>query len=288
MNRFLLDIATTSMLDSSLVAAQALVLNRLGIPFAAITAFSGISAYAIALALNGSATALPFAGLLCIIAVAGFSVLARVLPQDQYLLLTLAVLGVLRATAGSAQGLGGQLGMSSASTILPPQESLPFAVAALVLFTLSLIVHALINRSEFGLAISVARISRTDFTASTFVPVKKITVVCFIVASTIAACAGVLKALYAGRVDPDQFRVRTAIILLMATLVVGSSPWRIALLSLVFFAFPDFFGFLFGYNATSLAFIREMAWSVLIIAMVSKKFVPRSRRRPVTPTTTEA
>jgi ABC-type branched-subunit amino acid transport system permease subunit len=276
MSRFLLDIAVTSLLDSCLVAAQALVLNRLGIPFAAITAFSGIGAYAVALSLNGSWVILPSTLLLGALMAIGFSALSRPLPHDRYLLLTLAVLGVLRATAGTVPALGGQLGMSSASTALPPQESLPFAVAALVLFAAALVAHALIERSEFGLAISVTRIARTDLAASAFVPVKKIALVCFTIASLLAICAGALKALYAGRVDPDQFRIRTAVILLMATLVGGSSPLRIGLLSMAFFAFPDLFGALFGYDATALAFIRELAWSVLIMAMVSKRLIARS------------
>jgi ABC-type branched-subunit amino acid transport system permease subunit len=279
MSRFLLDIAVTSLLDSCLVAAQALVLNRLGIPFAAITAFSGIGAYAVALSLNGSWAILPSTLLLGALMAIGFSALSRPLPQDRYLLLTLAVLGVLRATAGTVPALGGQLGMSSASTALPPQQSLPFALVALVLFAAALVAHALIERSEFGLAISVARIARTDIAASAFVPVKKIALACFTIASLIAIFAGALKALYAGRVDPDQFRIRTAVILLMATLVVGSSPLRIGLLSLAFFAFPDLFGAFFGYNTTALAFIREMVWSVLIITLVSRRFVARPAAR---------
>jgi ABC-type branched-subunit amino acid transport system permease subunit len=288
MNRVFLDIATTSMLDSSLVAAQSLILNRLGIPFAAITTFSGIGAYAVALALNGSWGLLPVAVLLSILIVIGFSALAPPLPQDRYLLLTLAVLGVLRAIAGSSANLGGQLGMSSATSLLPPQEALPFAAGAVLLFATSLLAHALIKRSEFGLAISVARTARTDVAASAFVPVKKITFVCFVIASLLALMAGVLKAMYAGRVDPDQFAIRTAVILLMPALMAGSSPLRIGLLSLFFFAFPDLFGVLFGYGATSLAFLREMVWSALIIAMVSRNFVIKPRLRTTISTKAES
>jgi len=278
-NRVLADIAVTSMLDACLVAAQALVLNSLGIPFAAITAFSGIGAYAVALALGGSWIGLAFAALLTAVTLAGFSFLAPLLPQDRYLLLTLAVLGVLLATAGSAAGLGGQLGLKSASTLLPPQEPLPFAVAAVLLFSMSLLAHALIGRSEFGLAVSVARNSRLDITAKSFIPVKRITLVCFVIAASIAMLAGVLRATYSGRVDPNQLRIRTAIVILMPTLAAGSSPLRIGILSVVFFAFPDCFAVLFGYDATSLAYIREMAWSALIIAMVPGNVIARLRTR---------
>lgn len=279
MNRVLVDIAVTSMLDACLVAAQALVLNRLGIPFAAITAFSGIGAYAVALALGGSWFGLTLAVLLGVLTAAGFSVLAPLLPEDRYLLLTLAVLGVLLATAGTAAGLGGQLGMTSASMLLPPQEPLPFAIAAVVLFATSLLAHALIGRSEFGLAVCVARTARVDITAKSFVPIKKITLACFLVAASIAIWAGVLRATYSGRVDPNQFRIRTAIVVLMPTLAAGSSPLRIGLLSLVFFAFPDLFAVFFGYDATSLAYIREMSWSALIIAMVPGNVITRLKTR---------
>lgn len=282
MNRFFLDLLTSSMLDSCLVSAQAMVLNRLSIPFAAVTAFSGISAYAVALWLNGSKVAPLFSLFLTIVIVAGLSLFAHLLPQDQYLLATLAILGVLRASAGSIEGFGGQLGLSSASATFPPQSSLQFMIAALVLFAASLITHVLINRSEFGLAITVTRISRSDQTARAFVPVNKIVLVCFLVTAVIAAGAGILKALYVGRVDPDQFRIRTAVILLMATLVVGYSPLRIAVLSLFFFAFPDLFGYLFGYSASSLAFIREMVWSILIMVLVSRNLTSRSRFNNVT------
>ena len=277
MTRVLLDIAVNSMLDSSLVAAQALVLNRLGIPFAAITAFSGIGAYAIALTLRGSLAALPLSVILCLIGVIVFSLLARPLPQDRYLLLTLAVLGVLRATSGTVTDLGGQLGMNSASAALPPQASESFVLIVSCLFIASLLVHKIIGSSEFGLAIAVTQTARTDVVARSFVPVTRVTLACFAIAALIAVCAGILRAMYAGRVDPNQFRVQTAIILLMPTLLAGSSPLRIGLVSLTFFAFPDLFGVVFGYDATALAFVRDITWSALIIILVSKKLFRPAR-----------
>jgi len=275
MNRFLLDIAATSMLDASLVASQALILNRLGVPFAAITAFSGASAYAVALYLNGSWSFSLSLLILIPLMVVVFSALAKPLPLDRYLLLTLAVLGVLRATASATPALGGQNGISAVSPVLPPQESYTFALLALVLFAVALLVHILIERSEFGLAVSVTRLARTDVAARAFVPTGKVILACFVVAALIAVCAGAFKGMYAGRVDPGQFRISYAVILLMATLVGGSSPLRLGLLSLVFFALPDLFSAFIGYDKSSLAFIRDMAWSVLIIALVSPRLAKR-------------
>ena len=203
MNRVLLDIAATSMFDASLVAAQALVLNRLGIPFAAITAFSGIGAYAIAISLNGFSAFVPLILLLSIIMVAVFSALTRNLPQDQYLLLTLAALGLLRATTGSIPELGGQNGISSASSYLPPQESLQFVVVAALLFVISLLIHVLIERSEFGLSVAVARTARTDIVSTSYVRVRSVVLICFFIAFLMAVCAGAFKAMYAGRVVPQ-------------------------------------------------------------------------------------
>lgn len=278
MNRIFLDILTTAMLDSCLVAAQALVLNRLGVPFAAITAFSGIGAYIAALALNGIWSGVYLAVLLILLAVACFSYLERSLPQDQYLLLTLAVLGILRASAGTLKVLGGQIGIASASTWLQPQSVTPYLVLAGVLFAVSFFVHLAIDRSEFGLAVSVTKIAREDVAVRTLVPTRKIMLICFAVAAALAIAAGTLRAMYAGRVDPDEFRIQTAVILLMPTLVVGSTPLRISFFSLAFFMFPGVFGILIGYEASGLAYLRDMTLSVLVIATVARKVTGGSRR----------
>ena len=91
--------------------------------------------------------------------------------------------------------------------------------------------------------------------------------------------AGVLRAMYSGRVDPDQFRIQTAVILLMPTLVAGSSPMRIGIFSLAFFMFPEVFGIVIGYDAASLAYIREMALSALVVAIVSRKLFGGAGKR---------
>jgi ABC-type branched-subunit amino acid transport system permease subunit len=272
MSHLWLDLIVNTAVDSSLVAAQALVLDRLGIPFAAITAFAGLGAYMLALGLIGAWSWSAGLLLLLMLSVACFALLARPLPQDQYLLLTLAALGILRSLAGTTSRLGGQIGITSASTVLRPQEPATFIIPASIVFACSLLAHLIVDRSEFGVAVRLARLSRVDTTLTALVPVRRLTITCLLFAATVAGSAGILRALYSGRVDPDVFRIQSAITFLMATLVAGSGAVRVGLLSIAFFAFPGLFALVFGYDASILAYIREMLWSVLAIALLARRF----------------
>jgi len=272
MNAHWADIGVRTLLDSSLVLAQVLILNRLGIPFAAITLFAGLAAYGVATALHFGPLLFILAVALSVLLVVVFTALVRALPQDSYLLLTLAVLGVGGALVSASAALGGQLGMSSTSSVLRAQEPGPFLWCAVPLFLLAFGSLWLLDRSQLGLAVEVARMARQEKHAISFIPLWPITALVFFIASGLAFSSGAFQALYTGRVDPNVFRIENAIPMLVATLAAGRSPWRASAIALTFFIFPDLFSVLVGYQRSAMAQVREIIWSVAIVLLAEKQF----------------
>lgn len=277
------DLIVRTLLDSTLVLAQALLLNWLGVPFAAITLFAGLAAYSVAVAVQyGAFAVLPlilFAlGLLTV-----FVLLVPHLPEDRYLLLTLAALALTRAFAGALAPLGGQLGISSAASMLPPQQPASFLAFVVPLFLFAFVGGVLLDRSQMGLAVDIARLARSQPLAAALVPLPLLRTALFGFAVLIAVAAGTLKGLYSGRVDPNVFRTDVAITVLVVTLAAGRNPMRMALVAVAFFVFPDIFGSLFGYQRAAVAHIREMAWSVAILVLAGCGLgQPSAARRPTT------
>jgi hypothetical protein len=259
------DLAVRTLLDCTLVLAQATLLNGLGVPFAAITLFSGISAYGVAVAVHyGAAAVLPLL-LAAALLLLAFVLLVPPLPEDRYLLLSLAALALTRSLAGSLGALGGQLGTSSAAAALPPQQPMSYLVFVVSLFLLTLGGMAVLRRSQMGLAVDVARLARTQPLAAALTPLTILRFVLFGFAVLSALAAGVLQGLYSGRVDPNVFRLDGAITILVVTLAAGRRPLRAASVGMAFFLFPDLFAWLFGYQRAAVAHLREIAWSLAIL-----------------------
>src|SRR5438132_1389702 len=98
-------------LYGSLAALQALLLNRVGLAFAAIPVFVGLGAYAVAAGpTDGSVTAQLV--VIAIVLALGMALLANRLRRDHYLLATLATLECLGAWVGMSGTLGGREGLS--------------------------------------------------------------------------------------------------------------------------------------------------------------------------------
>lgn len=263
MNSVWLDVAVRVLLSSTLVMAQAVLLNWLRVPFAAITLFAGIAAY------GAAAGIAPVIVTLLLLATV-FLALIRPLPQDRYLLLSLASLALFRSAVGSLSRLGGQLGTPSVSTLIPAQRPASALPYALVLFVVALLFLLLLRHSQMGLAVDVARIGATDLLALSMAPVGMITALLFGAAVLLAGFAGTAQGAYAGWIDPDLFRIDRAITMLVATLVIGRTPVRGALLAVAFFVFPDLFSSVFGYNRTASAHIREIVWGAAIIVLAGR------------------
>jgi ABC-type branched-subunit amino acid transport system permease subunit len=261
------DLVVRTLLDSTLVLAQALLLNWLGIPFAAVTLFAGVAAYGVAVIIQyGFLAALPLLlfGLILLLA---FVFLVPSLPEDRYLLLSLASLALTRSLAASLTPLGGQLGLSSSASVLSPQQPMSYLVYVVPLFLLALGGVVLLQRSQFGLAVDIARLARAQRIVAALVPLPELRYAIFGFALLLAAVAGALQGLYSGRVDPNAFRIDTAITVLVVTLAAGRRPLRVALVAVAFFVFPDLFAWLFGYQRAAVAHVREITWSLAILVL---------------------
>ena len=256
------DLAVRALLSSSLVMAQAILRNWLKIPFAAVTFFSGLAAYALVIGVWPIAGILVVAGLV-------FALTVKPLPNDRYLLLSLAALELTRSAVGSSQRLGGQLGVQLVSHRIAAQQpfsALPFAAA---LFAVSLIMLLLLRYSELGLAVDLVRLGRSDPIANTMTAEALLTKLFFAFVILVTALTGAVQGAYVGWIDPNVFRIDDAITLLVASMVIGRRPFTGTLLALAFFLFPDLFSMLSGYSQLSAAHLREMLWGIGVIVLAA-------------------
>jgi hypothetical protein len=267
MNSVWPDIAVRVLLSSTLVMAQSVLLNWLKIPFAAITLFSGIAAY-------GYVAGLWPITLVIVVIGTAFGLMVRPLPNDRYLLLSLAALALIRSAVGSTDRLGGQLGVSLSSSAIPVQR--PFAALpyVIVLFVAALSVLLVLRYSEIGLAVDLIRAGRSDAIANTMVPGGVITGALLGFSILIAAMVGGVQGAYLGWTDPNVFRIDYAIDMLVATLVIGRMPVRGTLLAFAFFLFPDLFSLTFGYSRLAAGHIREILWGTAIIVLAAPSLTP--------------
>lgn len=262
MSTILPDLLLRALLGSSLVMAQAVLLNWLNVPFAAITYFSGLAAYAYVTGV------LPVAGLVVLTGLL-FGLMVKPLPKDQYLLLSLAALELMRSEAGSSNRFGGQLGVQLVSNSFPAQHpfaALPFA-AALFVFTLAILL--LLRYSEIGISVDLVRLGKIDPIANTMTAGASVTGLFLAIAIVIAVLVGAVQGPYIGWISPDVFRVDDAISLLVASLVIGRMPMVGTLLAFGFFLFPDLFSMISGYSRLSAAHMREMIWGIAVIVLAT-------------------
>ena len=259
------DLLVRALLNSSLVLAQALLLNRLGVPFAAVTLFAGIAAYTAAAALGLGFLTFAILVLVILSLVAAFVYLGRLLPDDRYLLLSLAGLALMASFVGASSELGGRIGIACVLEGLPPQDSGAFLLPAAGVFLLACGLAFLLERSQLGLAMDAVRSSRTDLSLTALVPIRRVMLLSFACAIPLALLAGGLQGLYSGRVDPGVFRMDRAIVVLIVTLVAGRSTLGAILVAVSFFALPDLFSMTFGYERGTMAHIREIAWSMIAL-----------------------
>jgi len=264
------DVVVRAALESTLAIAEALLLNRLGLPFAGITVFSGLAAYGVAITLKfGPLATLPVAAIGLTIVLL-FVVLAPRLPEDRCLLLSLAALAVARSFAGALPWLGGQLGISTTTTILPSQEAHRFVPLAVAVFLVAIGGGLILQRALLGLGVDIARLGPSEILAPALVPMARIRTMLFFFAAALGTSAGFLLSCYSGRVDPDIFRIDGAITILVVALAAGYAPLRLALVPLLFFAFPDLFSSLTGYQRAALAHVREIAWGLVILVLAGR------------------
>jgi hypothetical protein len=259
------DVVLEILLSATLVGAQAMVVNCLGLPFAAVTLFAGLGAYAMAAATvagPGQAVAVAVLAVACLFAFVG---LRRPLPSDRYLLVTLAALAVFETVAGGLKGYGGQLGAPAAWSVLPTYDAHVFLPLAAMCFAAVVVMLYMLERTELGLAVEITRLALADHHMSALVPVGRVTLLILGAAMGVAVSSGILTALYTGRASPDVFGITPAISLLIATLLAGRRAWSVALVSVTFFAFPYLFSSLLGYQLQAMGHVREILTAVAVL-----------------------
>lgn len=267
MNSMWPDLAVRVLLSSSLVMAQAILLNWLKVPFAAITFFSGLAAYSFVAGVFPVASIIVLTGLL-------FGLMVKPLPKDRYLLLSLAALELVRSGVGVSNRFGGQLGVQLTVSGIPAQQpfaALPFAV---VLFVVILAILLVLRYSEIGLTVDLARLGRTDPIANTMTAETSVTLLFLLVAIVVASVAGAVQGAYIGWIDPNVFRIDDALGLLVASLVIGRRPFVGTLLAFTFFLFPDLFSIVSGYSQLSAAHVREIIWGGAMIILATPGNTP--------------
>lgn len=246
------------------------MLNWLRVPLAAITLFAGIAAYGIVVGLTPAL-------IILILVTAIFLALAPPLPQDRYLLLSLASLAIARSVAGSLKWVGGELGISATLPWVVPQRPDSAILYAIFLFLAALFLLLLLQRTETGLAVDVTRTAATYALARSMAPAGALTGLLLVSAVTLAALTGAVQSGYAGWIDPSLFRIDHAITLLVATLTIGRAPVLGTLLAISFFLLPELFSMWFGYDHASAAHVREILWGSAILFIAGRSTSPPAR-----------
>ncbi len=253
------------LLSATLVGTQALVVNRLGLPFAAVTLFAGLGAYAVAAGTVAGWAHSALITSLVVLLMWLFVSLRNALPRDRYLLVTLAALALAETVAGGLRRYGGQIGAPALWSSLPTYQATAFLPYAVLCFTVVFVMLFMLERTELGLTVEVTRLAIADRQLSSLVPVARVTWLVLGSAMSIAVCAGMLMALYSGRASPEGFGLTRAISFLLATVLAGRRAWVAALVSMAFFAFPFVFSSAFGYQLQSMGYVRELLTGALVL-----------------------
>lgn len=262
----------------SLAALQALLLNRLGLAFAAIPAFVGLGAYALAAAAAGGFAAAQFVVIAVALAI-GMALLANRLRRDHYLLATLATLECLGAWVGMSSALGGREGLP-----LPPTWSVggPGFEARMLVWTLGTIAFVILTiRLILGSAAGAAidRIREHPEAAARWCPVQKVRGVVVAVAVVLASVIGVLYLGYHGRVSPGIFSLESALLVLAFTVMAWRWPELAALAALLYGVLPYLLTKVFPLSQQGAADLIRICWGGLLIAAVLLPHLLRNRQR---------
>lgn len=259
---YLLSLLNAAALVGAVAALQALLLNRLRLAFAAMAAFAGLGAYAVALGGPAGLGLFALAAALTVL----FARLAERLPRDEYLLATLALLAVLGATVSASEAFGGRTGLAPAGVQVggPGFEArmAPWTLGALGLVVVGL---RLLQRSALGVAVD--RIGEGGRTLVPFLPVGRFRGSVLGIAALVATGVGALTVLYRGRVGPDVFSVDRAVHLLTFTVVAGRHPELAALVALVDAVFPYLASRVLPLSTRGAEEIERLIWGALVVAM---------------------
>jgi ABC-type branched-subunit amino acid transport system permease subunit len=265
-------------LFGALAALQVLLLNRLGLAFAAVPVFTGLGAYAVAAWRLGAAASLGMlllAGLLAI----GMSLLANYLRRDHYLLATLAALECVGGAIGMSTALGGREGLP-----LPASWSVGgpgFETGAMfwTLGTLALVILAIRLVLNSAAGVAVDRIHEHPESAVRWFQASKFRVIVICLCVILATAAGILYLAYHGRVSPGVFSLEFALLVLTFSVMAGRWPELAALSALLYWILPYWMTKLFPFSQQGAADLVRVCWGGLLITSVLLPRLLHDRQR---------
>lgn len=275
---YLFSLINAAAIYGSLASLQVLLLNRVGLAFAAIPVFAGLGAYIVAAWAVGAPFSMGLFVLAILLAVA-ISLLANYLPRDQYLLCTLAALECLGAAIGQSETLGGREGLSSpdAWSVGGRGFEASMLVATVGSFAAVTIGIRFLLSSAAGAAID--RLRDDAEAAPRFFPARSFRVIVVGGSVAIGMALGVLYLAYYGRVSPTIFSLDLALLLLAFTVMAYRVPELAGLAALLYWVLPYAMTKVFPLSQQGAAELIRFVWGGLLIAAVVVPHVARTRRQ---------
>lgn len=265
----------------SLAALQVLLLNRMGLAFAAIPLFAGIGAYALAAWSLGVSASAGFL-LLAFLSAVGMAVLSNRLREDHYLLATLATLECLGAIVGLSEPLGGREGLPLPAGWTVGGRGFETSMLFWTLGTLTIICVAIRIVLSLDIGAAIDRLRENAKVAERYLPATSVRSVVVSACVVTATAVGLLYLAYHGRVSPTIFSLDFALLVLAFTVMAGRLPELAALAALLYWVFPYWLTKVFPLSQQGAADVVRFCWGALLIAAVltpSLLHTYRQRRR---------
>lgn len=278
MNYFL-SLLNEAAVYGALAALQALLLNRLGLAFAAVPAFAGLGAYAVAASAFGDATTTQVVAVTIGLTV-GMTLLANRLRRDHYLLATLAALECLGAWVGTSTTLGEREGLPAPAGWAvggPGFETMMLPLTLGCLAVVLLAIHGILGSAA---GVAVDRIREHPEAAVRWCPAGRVRGVVVGVVAVLAGATGVLYLRYHGRVSPTIFSLESALLVLAFTVMAARWPAVAALAALLYGVLPFLLTKTFPLSRQGAADLIRICWGGLLIAAVVVPYRLRNRRPP--------
>lgn len=275
---YLFSLVNAAAVYGSLAALQVLLLNRVGLAFAAIPVFAGLGAYIVAAWAVGGTLSVGLFALALALAVS-ISLLSNYLPRDHYLLGTLAMMECLGAAIGSSETLGGREGLPVPvgwGVGGPGFESsmLIGTLGSLAVVTLGI---RLLLSSAAGAAID--RLRENPEAAARFFPARTFRVLTVGGCVAAAMALGVLYLAYSGRVGPTIFSLDFALLVLAFTVMAHRSPEVAGLAALLYWILPYVMTKILPMSQQGAADVIRFVWGGLLISAVLLPEILRTRRQ---------
>ncbi len=264
---YFLSLLNQGALFGTLAAIQVLLLNRLGLAFAAIPAFAGIGAYLLVVTPVN-----PFFALFFLLTGGGLTLLmahlGSRLRHDFYLLATLAVLECLGGIIGAIPSLGGREGLSflDGNYVGGPGYELEMIWWSMGLFLMTLFILRWLLQSPLGLAID--RIEEHPESAVRWFPANRFRFLLIITCCSLGLISGLVYGYYHGHIGPQVFSIDKAILVLMFSIMAMRWPELAGLAALLYWVLPFFITELIGGSTGKVGEIIRLIWGSMLICSI--------------------